>query len=66
MLLSDVALAGLVFAAWRLGVEPAPAQPARPAEPASSTSRQPEDEGARDQASEVDRWDDEGGHDHAG
>jgi hypothetical protein len=25
-----------------------------------------EDEGARDRASEVDRWDDEGGHDHAG
>ena len=25
-----------------------------------------EDEGARDQASEVDRWDDEGGHDRVG
>jgi hypothetical protein len=25
-----------------------------------------EDEGARDLASEVDRWDDEGGHDRAG
>ena len=75
MLLSDVALAGLVFAAWRLGTQPAPTQPAEPAEPvrysgpagpASSTSRQPEDESSRDRASEVDRWDDEGGHDRVG
>jgi MFS family permease len=72
MLLSDVALAGLVFTAWRLGMEPATTQPAGPADPvryggpaglASSTSRQPEDESSRDRASEVDRWDDEGGHD---
>jgi hypothetical protein len=38
----------------------------QPAGPASSTNRQPEDEGAGDRASEVDRWEDEGGHDHAG
>jgi hypothetical protein len=72
MLLSDVALAGLVFTAWRLGMEPAPTPPAGPADPvryggpagpASSTSRQPEDESSRDRASQVDRWDDEGGHD---
>ena len=73
MLLSDVALAGLVFTAWRLGTAPAksagPAQPDQykgPAGPASSTSRQPDDEGSRDRASEVDRWDDEGGHDRVG
>jgi NNP family nitrate/nitrite transporter-like MFS transporter len=75
MLLSDVALAGLVFTAWRLGTEPEPTQPAGPTQPgryggpagpASSTSHQPDDEGSRDRASKVDRWDDEGGHDPAG